>query len=74
MAEYKITVDQKLMPYIEALSKLRGISIEEVLSTVVNEQLLSLIKERESFDGLFDGPGDLSERDEEYLYGKRQDD
>lgn len=73
MAEFKITVDEKLMPYVDAISKLRGISIEEVLGTLVNDQLLSLIKEREAFDGLFDGPADLSERDEEYLYGKRQD-
>jgi len=60
-----------MIPYIEAMAKLRGISVEEVLSTLLSDQLVALISERaRTFDGLFDGPGDLSERNEDIMYGR----
>jgi hypothetical protein len=74
MTEYRISIDEKLLPFIEAIAQLRGISVEEALSTLVTEQLVELIRDREQFNGLFDGPGTLSEHDEDILYVNRQAD
>jgi hypothetical protein len=74
MAEFKITIDERWIPYLEAMSKVRGISMEDALSAFLVEKLDELISEGETFTGLFEGPGNLSERNEEIMYGANQDD
>jgi hypothetical protein len=75
MAEFKVTVSEDLLPVLEALAKIRGLSsIEEVLSTLLADQLAELEEsKKDPLIGLMSGPGDLSERNEDVMYGPRSD-
>jgi hypothetical protein len=72
MVEFKIAIDEKWIPVLEALAKYEGLgSIEDALGLLLTERIEDL---EHRFDDpligmLNSGREDVSERDEDLLYG-----
>ena len=69
MADFTVTIDEDIIDVLEAMAKLRGVTVEKVLSDMLVENL-ERIKARmnDPIIGMFEsGEGDISERVEDIL-------
>jgi hypothetical protein len=69
MADFTVTVDEDIIDVLKAMAKLKGITVEQVLSDMLT-QTLEQIKARmnDPIIGMFEsGEGDISERVEDIL-------
>lgn len=71
MADYTISIDQDMQDVIEAIARLKGISFQDALRDIVARSLDEIRADmKDPMIGLFhSGRDDVSEHDEDILYG-----
>jgi hypothetical protein len=76
MAEFVVSLDEDMQGVVEAIARLKGVTVQEVLRDLLSESLETLrTRLNDPMIGAFaSGRSDISERDEELLYGGWQPD
>jgi hypothetical protein len=76
MAEYTITIEDEILEVLKIRAKLEGVTIPDLLQEILADSLEEIRqKMTDPLIGIVDsGKGDLSERDEEIMYGNRRQD